>query len=723
MVRTVFRELRRRRVYQTIGLYIVGAWATLQVADLAFESWGIPETALRTVWIAAFLLFPLALVFGWRYDVTTTGIVRTPATEDADDLPLHTADYAVIGAISAAFIAALAGIVFNASRLPTDDAIAARPLQADAIAVLPFVSRSTAQETGFFADGVHDDLLTTLANISRLKVISRTSVLQYRDTTRNLRQIGRELGAANILEGGVQHVGNQVRINVQLIDARSDEHIWAETYDREMTIQNLFAIQSEIAETIAQALALELSTDEKIRIRRDRTDNLEAFNAYNRGKQLFARKTFEALRSSIPEFEKAIELDPDYVLARIALARTYHLLFKTGAIRVESMLENGQQHIDRALELDPRSGYAHAVMAKYEIAAGIGDPEKRLEKALSLSPNSVDVLDIYATWLRTEDRNEEALAYVNRALELDPLSASLWHDLGRSLVSLGRFEEANTAFRRISEIDPLNPQASHGAVMATFLGGQLAEAGYWADVNAKTDPDDFENTSSVAMIRISLGQFEAALEAIDYSLSIGPVEPHPLSAQTIYLTVNGRHAEAVDVARTALANQLPDRWSSEQVFLRTLRDEAIESGNAQEALGWYRQKTPELFDDEPGFDKQNIQKAADLGLLLQLAGEKDRAETLLERTIAAYDYLYVRGAANYPMSIAKVEALALLGRNDESLAELQRVVDDGWRLLWQWDTYFNRNLDGIRDDPRFTAITNFIEQDLAEQVRDLDLPR
>ena len=202
-------------------------------------------------------------------------------------MPLGSTDFAVIGGIAALALIVLGGLGFNVLSLPRagEAPLADVELDAGTIAVLPFASRSTAEETAFFADGVHDDLLTSLAKVADLKVVSRTSVMQYRDTDKNLRAIGRELGAANILEGGVQQVGGQVRINVQLINALTDEHLWAETYDREFSIGNLFAIQSEIVETIARELSMTLSADERSRIRRDRTDNLEAFYAYNRGKQ------------------------------------------------------------------------------------------------------------------------------------------------------------------------------------------------------------------------------------------------------------------------------------------------------------------------------------------------------------------------------------------------------------------------------------------------------
>lgn len=727
MVNNFLIELRRRRVYQTIGLYVVGAWVTLQVADLAFESWGIPGAALRLIWIAAFILFPLALIFGWRYDITANGIVRTPSQSGSAAVTLRGADRAVIAGIVLGFIATAISVFMLASNYPQDvasgPAFATVPeLNADAIAVLPFRSLGGAEETGVFADGVHDDLLTTLSNVLELKVISRTSVLQYRDTVKNLRQIGGELGVGNILEGGVQHVGSQVRINVQLINAETDEHIWAEKYDREMTIENLFAIQTEIVETIAAELALTLSSEERVRIRRDRTDSIEAFNAFTHGNQLFARQTWESLRAAVLEFAKAVEIDPDYLQARVMLARTYYRLEGTGAETLEYMFDHGQLHIDYAINLDPEDGHALAVLAIYEDAAGNEDVSELFARALAHNPKNVDVLDIYATHLRDNGENLAALEYIDRALDLDPLSTTLWHDKGRAAIALGDFEIGGAAFARIAEIDPQNPYASHGAALATILGGQFAEAAYWGEINAQTDADDPENTSTLAQIYLSLGDMAAGEKNLLESLERGPAEPYPLAVKVEFLTLTERRAEAVDVARSALLNELADRWGSERVLLRAIRDEALTTGNYDEALGWYRRLHPGFFEVDPLVTAPTVQRASDLGGLLLAAGQEEQGRRLLEAAIVDYELEYVRGAANWPMGIAKAEALAQLGQDDAALAELQRVFDDGWRMLWQLDTLHNPSFDGLHDDPRFEAFLGQIRDDMAEQVRNFKGP-
>lgn len=716
-------ELRRRRVFRVAGLYVIGAWVVLQVFDLAFASWGLPDTALRFVWIGALSLFPLAIIFGWRYDITPEGIVRTPPASGSEDLSLKATDYAVLVAFLAVIAASgwlLAERISQEAPEPSAAGLPQLEIDPYSIAVLPFVTRSSTDDTSYFADGIHDDLLTTLSKVAALKVISRTSVLEYRETTKKIRQIGRELGVANILEGGVQQAGNNVRINVQLIDAATDEHLWAHTYDKELSIQNVFAIQSEIVETIAAQLEATLSPQERDRISRDRTDSLEAFREFTRGKQEMARASFDALKQAAAHFQTAIDLDPEYALAHAALADAHATLASVGAKTRAEMIADGHAAIDRAVELDPDNGYVQAVLARYAAAAGDPQAEELFVHALELAPNNVDVLNIYATHLRIERRSEEALPILERALDLDPLSVTLYHDLGRVNLWMGDFETALKAFRRISQINPGNPYAAHGAGMATILSGKLVEAGYWSDEAAAVDPADYENPATSVFIYVSTGDMEAARRSMLEGLELGPDEPYPLAAQAFYLLHVGEREKAVDIARASLLKGLEDRWGSDMVFLRLIADDALRSGRYEEALTWFRRKVPELMTEPPRVESGNIEKAVDLGHLMLAAGDKSRARMLLEKVVEVYDAEYTLGSANYPLGISKVEALALLGHGNEAVTALRKLVDDGWRMRWRFDTQMTKHLDSIRDDTEFTSIVADIEADLENQAREFD---
>ena len=251
----IIGELQRRRVLRTAALYIVAAWLAMQVADVVFPALGISDRALRFVLFGAILGFPVALVFGWFYDIGTHGIRRTESADvDASGgaQALRRTDYLILTALGAVVVAILYNAIGGVVDAPRDrwEQDQDRPPM---LAVLPFVATNPSGESESFAAGVHDDLLTQLSKIQSIRVISRTSVMGYKDTVRNIREIGAALGADTILEGGVQSAGNRIRINAQLIDARTDEHLWAQTYDRELTLANIFEVQSEIARAITSA--------------------------------------------------------------------------------------------------------------------------------------------------------------------------------------------------------------------------------------------------------------------------------------------------------------------------------------------------------------------------------------------------------------------------------------------------------------------------------------
>ena len=393
------------------------------------------------------------------------------------------------------------------------------------VAVLPFVTPSSREDKQCFADGMHDDLLTRLANIGSLKVISRTSVMKYRDVERNLREIGDELGASNILEGGVQQSGNAVRINMQLIDAQTDEHLWAKTYDRELTLENVFAIQSEIAESIAAQLEATLTPVEAARVREAPTLNFAAHEAYIRGKQLFALATFDALEKATQEFETALQLDPDFVQARVALAYAWVKRAATGSSTTEEMPANGLPPIEPPVAEDPGYGFGQAVWGNYLHVQNQPGAEETILRAIEMNPNNVDTLELYAGVLRSESRFEDSLPIIDRALELDPLSVTLYHERGRALVFRGRFEEAELAFDRISKINPGNPYAAHGGAMASIMSGQMAKAAHWSDEAASIDRDDFENPATSVFVYLTLGQTEIARRRVEEALELGPDEP------------------------------------------------------------------------------------------------------------------------------------------------------------------------------------------------------
>ena len=310
-------ELRRRNVLRMAALYAVSAWLIMQVADVLIDLADLPGWIGLTVLVLLAIGFPIALVLSWIYEITPEGIARD--TEDSADRPApdlagRRLDFVVIALLCAAVIL-----------FAYDKWWAFEPLERS-IAVLPFDNRSGLAEDTYFVAGIHDDILTQLSKLASFdKVISRTSMEQYRDTTKPMPQIGQELGVATILEGGIQRAGDRVRINVQLIEATSDKHLWAETYDRQLTVENIFLVQAEIAREVARALRATVSPEEEESLAKLPTESLEAYRLYQLGRQATSEGTAAGVELAIGYLQQAIHIDPQYAEAHaeLALAHIY----------------------------------------------------------------------------------------------------------------------------------------------------------------------------------------------------------------------------------------------------------------------------------------------------------------------------------------------------------------------------------------------------------------
>ena len=320
------------------------------------------------------------------------------------------------------------------------------------VAVLPFVNLSADSDNEYFADGITEDVIAQLSKIRSLKVISRTSVMQFKGRERSVREIGATLGATTILEGSVRRAANRVRIVGQLIDAETDQHLWSETYDRELT--DIFAIQTDVAVQITAALRAELTGDERTRIGREPTASLEAYQLYLRGRHAYVRFTGHSLHESVAYFESAIAKDERYAMAYVGLALAYSELAETGVVRPDEARRRSKEAAVRALAIDGDLGDAHCAFAN---AKFMGDfdwigAEEAFKRALELTPGSADAYDLYGRMCSAMGRFDEAIALQTRAYELDPLVHSV--DIATALLRAGRYADAARAAARAIDADP-----------------------------------------------------------------------------------------------------------------------------------------------------------------------------------------------------------------------------------------------------------------------------
>jgi TolB-like protein/Tfp pilus assembly protein PilF len=461
-----FSELKRRNVYRVAVAYAVVGWLAIQIATQVFPFFEVPPWAVRLVILILALGFPVALVLAWAFEITPEGIKRSHEVSPEESIRHHTgrklvALTIVLGVIASALFAwpFLRNKVAATSANPSEAVSAAAP--AKSIAVLPFENLSDEKANAYFADGVQDEILTYLAKISELKVISRTSVLQYKTgAPRNLREIARQLGVTHLLEGAVQRSGGKVRVTAQLIDARTDAHVWAQTYDRDLA--DVFAIQSEIAKAIAEQLQAKLSPNEKKAIEQPPTTDIVAFELYSRAKTILLTRVQnvtneQEVRQAVDLLDQAVKRDPSFFDAYCQLALAHGYIYSIlGIDHTPARLAQAETALLAAARLRPDAGETYLARAQYQYS-GLRDYSgalAELEKARKTLPNDARVFELTGYILRRRGRQQEGLQNLERAIKLDPRNFFILQQIALSYENMGRFGDAIAALDTALAIVP-----------------------------------------------------------------------------------------------------------------------------------------------------------------------------------------------------------------------------------------------------------------------------
>jgi TolB-like protein len=462
---SLIAELKRRNVFRVGVAYVIGAWVIAQVADLVLDNIEAPDWVMQAIMLVLAIGLPLALILAWAFELTPDGVKREKDVDRSQSITQQTGrklDFAIIGLL------AIGVVYFAVDKF----ALQAGPERASverekSIAVLPFDNISPNPEDAYFAEGIHDEVLAQLSKIRDLKVISRTSVMGYRGESRPpLPEIAAALGVANILEGSVRLAGNRVRITTQLIEAESDTHLWTETYDRDL--ENIFEIQSDVAQQIASALRAKLTATERVRIEKKPTENLRAYNLYLLGRHHSVQRpaTQDSLDAAAAYFQQAIDEDPAFGAAYEELS-TIHWLRVTLGASMELEFEKLRHLAEIAIALDPDGGQANSIMAW--VHAWDGDlqaADARMARVLELAPSAAGSYRDNASWFRPVD---DRIAYARIAIKLDPLDLGASSILVQQLIEARRFTEAAEAAESAYALD------RDGAVLA------LADAYFFAD--------------------------------------------------------------------------------------------------------------------------------------------------------------------------------------------------------------------------------------------------
>ena len=519
-----FAELKRRNVYKVAVAYAVVSWLLIQAASILLPTFEAPAWVMKVLVLVIILGFPVALIFSWAFEITPEGIKLESEIQPNKSIARRTGRRIIGITIALAVVAAglmifeilrprLATVAQNNAPSPTS-ALAPPKIEPKSIAVLPFGNLSHDPENAYFSEGVQDEILTRLAKIGDFKVISRTSTEKYKSAPDNLREIARQLGVANILEGSVQKAADQVRVNVQLINAMNDAHLWADTYDRKLT--DIFAVESEIAKSVAEKLQAKLSGRAEQELASRPTENPEAHQLYLKGRYFWNKRGVENLKKSIGYFQQAIDKDPAYALAYAGLGDARSLLPIYANTPPKDDVPAALAAARKAVELDDSLAEAHTSLANalvMNVQLAASEPEFR--RALELNPNYATAHQWFGECLQGEGRFDEALVEIERAHELDPLSLIINAVVGNILGRVGRFDEALDQLHKTIDLDP-NFAPAH-VMLAQVLdekrdwAGAIAEYEKAMQLNFKTSPQ----LAALACVEVHAGKKEEARKILD----------------------------------------------------------------------------------------------------------------------------------------------------------------------------------------------------------------
>ena len=620
-----FDEVKRRKVYRVAAAYVIAAGGAIQLASASFPAWELPNWALRLVIVLLLLGFPIALMLAWAYDITAQGVRVTPTTPAHGR---HRRRNVVMLVASGVIISAAAGFFL----LP---GVSTRKID-KSIAVLPFENLSDEKENAYFADGIQDDVLTNLSKIGDLKVISRTSVMPYRGKASNLREIGKALGVATILEGTVRRIGNRVRVNVQLINVENDEHLWAEDYDRDLT--DVFAIQTDLARQIVRELQAKLSPMEKAQIERKPTENSEAYLAFLQAHDLFTR--MDKFRSNTERaeqlFEKTTKLDPNFAAAFAGLAWVedwmYHDFDPTPARK-----EKARAAAETAIRLQPDLPEAHLALGFYHYYCE-RDYQAALDEfaiAKRSLPNSAEVYMAIGAIERRQGKWAESTVNLEKAASLSPMDAWVLENLAHNYRANKNFETADKLFDRAIAAAPnsLSARAQKAELAVDWKGDLSVMEKELAKMPPAVDPDGLVTFARVQLLLLQR-KFPGALALLkQLPQDVSQHKPRELFDGAIYTFLNDKEKalsafeRARPIAEKALRESPDD--ASRHVTLGMI---LAGLGEKESAIAEGKRAVELLPESQDAFDGPKMTVA--LAQICAWTGESDQALQLLDRSLS-----------------------------------------------------------------------------------------
>jgi len=703
---SIFNELKRRNVFRVGIAYLIVAWLVMQVADVVINNIEAPVWVFQVIMLLLGIGLPVVLIFAWAFEMTPEGIKKEKDVDRSQSITSTTGrklDYTIIG-----ILVLVAGYFVwesrfsgkgsepfsqetmvrttqrdNEKRDPTPgNAAKANQISNNSIAVLPFANRSNVEDDMFFTDGIHDDLLTQLAKISDLRVISRTSVMEYRDTTKKIPEIAAELGVTTILEGGIQRAGNRIRINAQLIDVSTDEHLWAETFDREMTMENIFDIQSEITRQIVTAVRGELSDAESAVLSQLPTNNLKAYESYlharaELNKADYTQEKFIAAESWL---KKAVELDPQFALAWATLVGTNAQAVWSGRDETEARHRLIRESLDNATRLGPDLPETLAAKAEYlyRIENDYHAAEKAFRAASKAKPGDTDLLTRLGLTLRRTGKFEESISIFQLASELDP--ATIWPRtlMVETLYNMREFERAELlADRWMDKYPQAMDIRGYKVALLMYYHRDLVTARKLLDQLSPWSGNPYYDAA--VNLPFLEHDFRLAIDVWDQpGMAFFSNDPAWALEKHMFLSLGYRYAGIPEMAEK----------------------------HVQMAVETFNTFTASNDSNKAYYLRQLAMVYASSGQLKKALEASENARRLIPES---RDSLAGPGISNTHAMI-----MAMAGQRDEALVEIERLLNTPGGLI-HWDLYLNPDWDFFRNDERFNELVRPLNLQEAEK--------
>lgn len=723
-----FNELKRRNVIKVAAAYIIVGWLIMQAGDTLAPALHLPEWVNSLLAFFLILGFPLALFFAWAFEMTPEGIKREKDVDRSKSITRTTGqklNYTII----ALLIAVLAYFAYDKFLLQpkisaersaaVEQALDTNEPVEQSIAVLPFVDMSANNDNEYFSDGLTEELLNILSNIKELRVAGRTSSFAFKGKDEDLRSIGEKLNVVTILEGSVRKDDkrNRVRITAQLVDVADGYHLWSETYDRDL--DDIFAIQGEIAHEVAQALRITLLGEDEIRLEQVETTEISAYDLYLKALQNVNEGGFVSLDKAVTQFQEALTLDPAYTPAKIGLVTAWTRMAMTGSISRQQALDRGMPLLEQVLAEQPHNSAARIQMATLKVFDGDNEAaEKEFIAALDNDPRNAQGLKQYGRFLFNIGRVEQGMELIDAAVDIDPYSVlALWEQC-QTNAFLQRVEKSLAACERLKDIAPESPSGWYGWALAHSYSGDIARATKGLAESIERDPGDFEMIAAVNYNWITMGDADQAEQWLQRAEAIGAGQPFPIIARLRLLKYREQHDRARELTGKILAQNAEDRHGSQRVLRQTWAYESARAGDLQAALEPYRESTPWAFEPElilPNDLANQSFDAIQIAALLKLADPtSERPSELLDAVEGVSADLPVRwGRSAGDLSRAAIATIR--GEHETALQWLNSAWDNKWRFMWQETLIDDVVFSQLKNEPGYKDLIARFELEMEEQ--------